>query len=216
MRITSAEITNFRCHQRLRLDLDALTILLGANGAGKSSILDALGFFFEPKGFQAVDLNSRAAADADVSVRVEFCELTDADREAFHLTPEGNWVTLRRVAAGGTIRLLAPARRAPMFDNIRAITAAVPRRQAYMDLRAAHPELNLAAATSAPTAGAREHEQELAVHQSAHIATLYGGHVAREDQRSRTHQDYVERCVSSAGPEQKHSHNRLLDATRRH
>lgn len=161
MRIASAEITNFRCHQRLRLDLDALTILLGANGAGKSSILDALGFFFEPKGFQAVDLNSRAAADAEVSVRVKFGDLSDADREAFHLTPDGNWVTLRRVAAGGIIRLLAPARRAPMFDNIRAITAAVPRRQAYMDYRAAHPELNLAAANSAPTAntGMREWER---------------------------------------------------------
>src|SRR6266852_4043649 len=143
MRIASAETTNFRCHRQLRLDLDTLTILLGANGAGKSSILDALGFFFEPKGFQAIDLNSRAGADAEVSVRIEFGELTDADREAFHLTPEDKWVTLRRVAAGGTVRLLAPARRAPMFDNVRAITAAVPRRQAYMELRAAHPELNL-------------------------------------------------------------------------
>lgn len=162
MRIASVEITNFRCHQRLELDLGSLTILLGANGAGKSSILDALGFFFEPKGFEAADVNGGVAVDAEVSVRVEFDELSDADREAFHLTPDVGSITLRRVAAGGTTRLLARTRCSPMFEHIRVIRAAVPRRQAYADFRTAHPELALASANSAPTANAGMSEWERA------------------------------------------------------
>ena len=43
MRIKSVEITNFRCFEKLKLNLhEQFTLLIGTNGAGKSTILDAL------------------------------------------------------------------------------------------------------------------------------------------------------------------------------
>src|SRR4051794_5801493 len=43
MKLSRAEITNFRCFQRLDIPLQPdLNVIVGANGAGKSAILDAI------------------------------------------------------------------------------------------------------------------------------------------------------------------------------
>lgn len=47
MRLTTMKVTNFRCFkQETALDLENLTILVGKNDAGKSSLFDALDIFF--------------------------------------------------------------------------------------------------------------------------------------------------------------------------
>ncbi len=43
MRLTSLRLENFRQFQSLDVDLDPLTVFVGANNAGKSTILDAIG-----------------------------------------------------------------------------------------------------------------------------------------------------------------------------
>ena len=40
--ITSMELTNFKCFQRLKLDCSPLNLLCGLNGMGKSSVIQAL------------------------------------------------------------------------------------------------------------------------------------------------------------------------------
>jgi predicted ATP-dependent endonuclease of OLD family len=47
VKLRQATIHGFRCFDDVRLDLDDLTILLGSNSAGKSSLLRGLQFFFE-------------------------------------------------------------------------------------------------------------------------------------------------------------------------
>ncbi len=50
MRLVQLKISNFRCFKdETRIDLDDLTVLVGKNDAGKSSILDAMNIFFEGK-----------------------------------------------------------------------------------------------------------------------------------------------------------------------
>jgi predicted ATP-binding protein involved in virulence len=42
MRLTSIDIDNFRCHKHCHIDFnDRLTVIVGTNGAGKTSILEA-------------------------------------------------------------------------------------------------------------------------------------------------------------------------------
>lgn len=84
MRISHIQIENFRSHLSTRLDFDEYTALIGANGAGKSSVFYALEWFFE--GGPVLDgvANSTALAAGDpvtVSVGVAFVDLTEADRE---------------------------------------------------------------------------------------------------------------------------------------
>jgi predicted ATP-dependent endonuclease of OLD family len=47
MRVARVRIRNFRCLEELDLNVDDITVLVGANGTGKSSVLHALGWFFE-------------------------------------------------------------------------------------------------------------------------------------------------------------------------
>lgn len=48
MRISSIRVRNYRCIEDEKLDCDALTVLVGRNGAGKSSFLRALELFYSP------------------------------------------------------------------------------------------------------------------------------------------------------------------------
>jgi len=40
--ITTARLTNFKCFPELNLELRSLTVLAGINGAGKSTVIQAL------------------------------------------------------------------------------------------------------------------------------------------------------------------------------
>ena len=42
MRITSVRVRNFRGIRDLRIDLDEVTVLIGENNSGKTSVLEAL------------------------------------------------------------------------------------------------------------------------------------------------------------------------------
>jgi len=44
--IEGIKIRNFRCLEKIEIDLKQLTVLLGPNGSGKSSILYALHWFY--------------------------------------------------------------------------------------------------------------------------------------------------------------------------
>ena len=46
MRIVSAHIQRFRCLHDVTVEFDNLTVMIGANGSGKSSMLHALNWFF--------------------------------------------------------------------------------------------------------------------------------------------------------------------------
>jgi hypothetical protein len=142
VRIGRVEIRNFRCHRELVIELEPLTILIGANGAGKSSVLDALQFFFDPKTLRSGDAHGNDP-DTEVAVRVTLRELGAADRAAFRLPEEVATIEFVRTSTQGRSEFRTPALRASIFDHVRAETAALARRTAYSRLSEARPELGL-------------------------------------------------------------------------
>ncbi|MGQ0599817.1 ATP-dependent nuclease [Aquabacterium sp.] len=86
MRIKSVRIKNFRSFEDQTIELDQHTSLVGANGAGKSTVLCALNLFFRETQNSATDLTSLHAEDFyakntkdPIEITVEF---TDMSKEA--------------------------------------------------------------------------------------------------------------------------------------
>lgn len=84
MKITGIKLKNFRSYRdEVSIKLDDLTVFVGKNDAGKSTILEALDIFFNDKEacvkIEAEDLNKAAesAEDYESSIAVTFSDLPD-------------------------------------------------------------------------------------------------------------------------------------------
>lgn len=146
MKLKSARIKNFRCLGDVTIYFSSLTILLGANSAGKSSALRALEFFFE-----GVELGNddvfQSLDDAVVSVECIFTDLSEADRESFGPYALGDQMVLRRSWKPGEDQLLTGrGRKFAPFEAIRARTGR-DRTRAYRAFRNENSNLGLPDAT---------------------------------------------------------------------
>lgn len=141
MLLRRAHIRGYRCFDDVVLDVDALTILLGSNSAGKSSLLKALQFFFDGEPLTAEDVFADSE-DSKVSVELTFAELNQADRDTFGPYAAGDQMILTQTWEDGNVKLTGRALRAPIFDDIRKLTG-VARRTAFNELVASRDDLGL-------------------------------------------------------------------------
>ena len=83
MRLTYLRIQNFRACKDITLEIGGMHALVGANNAGKSSMLRALDFLFNP-GTKSLNEESFWNKDPSLEIRVEaiFTDLTDKEKEA--------------------------------------------------------------------------------------------------------------------------------------
>jgi hypothetical protein len=138
VRIGQVRISGFRCLAAVKVDFDDLTALVGAGGAGKSTVLRALDWFFHGGDLEERDRH-RGAEDtepaAKVVVAVTFKGLGEADREALGMYVQGAESTLTRswTEADGE-KLSGNALVLPQFMPVREITGARPFRDAYVEL----------------------------------------------------------------------------------
>lgn len=49
MKIKSLEVNNFKSIQHEKIEFENLAIFVGSNGSGKSNLLKALDYFYDPK-----------------------------------------------------------------------------------------------------------------------------------------------------------------------
>lgn len=77
MRLTTIKLKNFRCYRsETVIDVDGLTVFVGKNDSGKSSLFDALDIFFnEPKGAPDKDDLNVYADDRVISISCVFDKL---------------------------------------------------------------------------------------------------------------------------------------------
>ncbi len=104
MMLKWVHIKNYRSCKDVRIDIGAMQALVGANNAGKSSIIRALDFLFNPSTTK-VDEETFWNGDTELTIWVEafFNELSDSEKEdeklkpflrpddTFHIARSANW-----------------------------------------------------------------------------------------------------------------------------
>jgi hypothetical protein len=143
LRLARVHIINFRCLDELQLNFDEVTVFVGANSTGKSTVLHAMRWFFEGGALEPEDL-SGMQPDRIASVGVTFTEFDDSDRAALGSYVVGDEATFWRTwSPTEGEKLTGRGRAYPAFEDVRRHESAMPMRKAYAELRAAHPDLGL-------------------------------------------------------------------------
>ncbi len=103
MRLTHLHIQNFRSCRDVTLELGGMHALVGANNAGKSSVLRALDFLFNPS-TKSLNEESFWNKDTSLEIRVEaiFSDLTLKEKEALgtYLKADGTFHMARSARMG--------------------------------------------------------------------------------------------------------------------
>ncbi len=103
MKLTAIRIVNYRSCRDISLDLGSMHALVGANNAGKSTVLRALDFLFNPS-TRTLNEESFWNKDTTREIRVEavFSHLSDNEKEALAgcLKPDGTFHMARSAKIG--------------------------------------------------------------------------------------------------------------------
>ena len=100
MQLSRVRIENYRSCKQVDLEISSMHALVGANNAGKSSVLRALDLLFNPT-VGKIDEETFWNRDTSLTIRVEalFSELTPTETEALdgYLRPDGSFHMARTV-----------------------------------------------------------------------------------------------------------------------
>lgn len=90
MRLESIRVQNYRSIRDATLELDALTVLVGANGAGKSSFVKALELFWSGRPAVAAEDYHYRNVDDPIKITLTFGDMGKAERDALEpYSPDG-------------------------------------------------------------------------------------------------------------------------------
>lgn len=141
MKIKNVRIKNFRSIDELDLEVNDYTALVGANGAGKSSVLYALRWFYEggalmPEDCHAPGASDPSATEGTVEVSVTFSDLTEKDRARLESYGRGHTATFKRYWTVGEPKdkVIGNALQGPGFSEIRSMKRVDEYRPAYTAL----------------------------------------------------------------------------------
>ncbi|MBC7130397.1 AAA family ATPase, partial [Candidatus Bathyarchaeota archaeon] len=96
MIIKSIRVQNFRCVKDETLHCKNLTILVGANGSGKSTFLRALEMFYEPNAeYTEEDFYARDTSN-NIIITVTFTNLTEEEKRIFKSYVENGELTVEK------------------------------------------------------------------------------------------------------------------------
>ncbi|UKL06969.1 MULTISPECIES: ATP-dependent nuclease [unclassified Streptomyces] len=159
MKIKRVRIENFRCLNKVDIAFDEITCFVGPTGAGKSTVLRGLDWFFNGEketGLSIEDVHSAVEEGGRITVEVEFDGLTESDRTALgRYAPEGaETVSVWRTWEDGDDKITGKAFAYGPFERVRLHTNATELRNAYRELRESDPSLELSPASSKAAAEA--------------------------------------------------------------
>lgn len=141
MQLDRARIKHFRSLRDIEVTFAAHTALIGGNGVGKSSILKAIEKFYSTS--KTCDADDYFGRDQGQPIEIElsFHQLTDQEIAAFEDRVRDGKLVVTRIfdqsAASGRYHGVVP--QISDFVEIRAHSAAIPKRAAYNDLRDNNP-----------------------------------------------------------------------------
>lgn len=174
MIIRTVRVRNFRCIKDETLHCERLTILVGANGSGKSTFLKALDLFYTPSAkYSEEDFYNRDTSEPIV-ITVTFTDLTEQERQLFASYMDGETLTVEKELAWppgrGSQKYFGLTLQCPDFQHVRTADRVAEKRTAYQDL------VNSGKFPGLPNlpgnASAERIEQELQDWENAHRETL--------------------------------------------
>lgn len=153
MFLQEVSVKNYRSILDETLMCDDLTALVGANGSGKSSFLNAIQLFYNPTAKVTQDDFYNNDTTQDIEIALTFTRLSSAAQEHFARYLDGDRLIVTRVFPDpGSIRnpsYHGMRLQNPDFADIRSTTAAMPKREKYKELRKTDDYEDLHAASTA-------------------------------------------------------------------
>lgn len=145
MIIKSVHVQNFRCILDETLECDQLTVIVGANGVGKSTFLRALDMFYAPSPRVTVEDFYNRDTSSEIVISVTFEKMSEQARELFasyiEIDPDSNGsiLTVERVFAWNEGRFVSTYHGStlqnPDFAEIRRLPNATEKKKQYEQLR---------------------------------------------------------------------------------
>lgn len=139
MIIKSVYVENFRCIRSETLPCERLTVLVGANGTGKSSLLRALDLFYTANArYTAQDFYGGNTTEPIIA-RITFTDLTDEEKKLFNkYVVDGEFTVEKEMTwppGKGSQKYYGASKRNPDFQSIRSASSAREKRERYEALR---------------------------------------------------------------------------------
>lgn len=123
MIIVRVEVENFRALKEVDVDFNELTVLLGRNGTGKSSLLHALDVFYNV-GYHANEYDYfDRDTNAEIKIRVTYGELRDDEIEEFGSQVDDGILIVTKVINTGGARYFGASNQIPEFHELRKLPA---------------------------------------------------------------------------------------------
>lgn len=139
MLIKSIQVKNFRCIEEATLETDVLTVLVGRNGAGKSTFLKAFDLFYLPNAYYTEEDFFNKNTSNPIEITVTFCELTEQERELFKSLIDGDTLTVSKILTWplqkSSQKYYGKTKRNPDFQSVRTAQRVTDKRRAYRELR---------------------------------------------------------------------------------
>jgi len=151
MRIKSATIMGFRSIREQTVEFDKLTAFVGKNGAGKSSVLQAVRLLTEPERVvDEYDFYGKYETGTRIEVKVTFTDLMPEELRRFaKYTKLGNLTVARRFDAPGRGSYFGYTEMVPEFAHVLAVENKTEQRRQFNELTASGRFEGLERATSA-------------------------------------------------------------------
>lgn len=123
MRIESIHVRNFRCILDQELPLENHTVLVGSNGSGKSSFIQALRVFYDANAKLSEEDFYNRDTKREIVIKTTFTGLTDKEKELFEKRIRNERLTVEKIVkwkeGKPDQRYYASALRNPDFDPFR-------------------------------------------------------------------------------------------------
>lgn len=180
MIIKSVYVKNFRSIREVTLDCDKLTVILGRNGAGKSSFFYAIEAFYDVSAPITEEDFFDRDKDSVIEIRITYYDLREDEKEEFkpYLKDDSLIVTKRIANENGRFvqRYYAAALQIPQFSKIRAESGKRDRVSAWNEL-VDKAEL---AGLGGRVKSADDAERQMAEYETKHIELMVP--IEREEQ----------------------------------
>jgi putative ATP-dependent endonuclease of the OLD family len=174
MQIDNIQIKNFRAISELEVHFSTLTKLVGANNAGKSTVLSAIELFFDPAPkLTELDHHKREVSNP-ISITMEFKDFTPSEKEEFSTAIIDDRLRITRELSCANADLnnyAVTARVNPDFDAVRPLSGR-EKQAAYKTLMASYSDLP--AARSAAEVDQAMNEWELRNSEALSITKVRG------------------------------------------